>query len=91
MPHKILNEDWSAYENYKIEVKKNHLKIHFNEAWEVGYLSTLISKHFPHKSGEEVLEAIYSCSKTMAHPAPRKKFIECVVKKLDQGVSSSEK
>lgn len=81
---KILNEDWSEYDNRK----KKHQDSKFfacTEDWEVRYLMEKISKHFPQFSTDQIKKAIADCCATVKAPHPRKEFVECVMNKLNVG------
>lgn len=81
MPQRILNEDWSDYDNKK---KKGVDSRFFSceENWEVDYLVDKIRKHEPYKTRDAILSAIRSCCKDIPAPRPRDKFVRCVMNKL---------
>jgi hypothetical protein len=81
MPDKILNEDWSDYDNKK---KKREDRFFFScdESWEVDYLVGKIRKIYPSKTETAVRAAIASCCKEVSAPRPRDKFVRCVMGKL---------
>jgi len=76
MPDKILNDNWSEYDNKK---KKWEDRFFFSceESWEVDYLVSKISKIYPLKSEVAIRSAISSCCKEI--PAPRPEENLCVV------------
>ncbi|MEB0263389.1 MULTISPECIES: hypothetical protein [unclassified Mucilaginibacter] len=78
---KVLNEDWSEYDNRK---KKWEDRLFFSceESWEVDYLVRQMKKHFPYTSEQTIRNAIASCCQTVKAPRPRKEFVECVSSKL---------
>lgn len=81
MPDKILNENWSDYDNKK---KKWEDRSFFSceESWEVDYLVSKIRKIYPSKSESAVRAAITSCCKEISAPRPREKYVRCVMSKL---------
>lgn len=86
--NKILQEDWSEYDNKK----KKHTDANFfacTESWEVDYLLGKIIKHFPQFSKERVKKAIEDCCATVKAPHPRKEFVQCVMSKLKTDVPSN--
>ena len=44
MPHPILLEDWSSYDNRKIKGEKDASKFSCTERWEVEYLADKLKK-----------------------------------------------
>lgn len=80
MPQRVLNEDWSEYDNRK---KKWQDRFFFSceESWEVDYLVKQIRKH-KSSSEQQIRNAISSCCKIVPAPRPRKAFVECVMSKL---------
>jgi hypothetical protein len=77
MPHRILNEDWSDYDNRKkIE---DRLFFSCEEAWEVDYLLDKIRKYVPHKTDAEIRQAILSCCTEIPAPRPRNTFVTCLM------------
>lgn len=81
MPNRILNEDWSDYDNKK---KKYEDRFFFScdEDWEIDYLLKKIKRHLPQKTDADIRNAINSCCKEIAAPRHRKTFVECVMRKL---------
>lgn len=82
MPHQVLNEDWSEYDNRKIRDGRDRSKVSCEEIWEVNYLVSKLKKHFPYKTETAIREAIQSCCQTVPAPRPREKFVDCVTNKL---------
>jgi hypothetical protein len=81
MPVRILNEDWSEYDNRK----KRYVDRFFfscEEPWEVSYLIGKIKKIYPAKSEASIRAAIESCCREIPAPRPRDKFVHCVMSKL---------
>lgn len=81
MPQRILNEDWSEYDNKK----KKGVDARFfscEESWEVDYLVNKIRKHEPNKSRDAILVAIRSCCIEIPAPRPRERFVRCVMGRL---------
>jgi hypothetical protein len=56
-----------------------------NQPHEYEYFKSTIKEAFPHKTDEEISEAILSCRKAIAPSEGRKKLTECVHKKLGGG------
>ena len=81
MPNRILNEDWSEYDNKK-KKKEDRLFFSCEEQWEVDYLVKKIRKHEPYKTDDAIKRAIASCCKEIPAPRPRDKFVRCVMSKL---------
>jgi hypothetical protein len=82
--NKILNEDWSEYDDRK----KKHTDANFfacTEDWEVKYLIQKISKNFPQFSTDQIKKTISDCCETTKAPHPRKAFVDCVMSKLNVG------
>lgn len=81
MPEKILNENWSDYDNKK----KRYIDRFFfacEETWEVDYLVSKIRKNYPSKSESAIRAAIASCCREVSAPRPRDKFVRCVMSKI---------
>jgi hypothetical protein len=81
MAHRILNEDWTDYDNRK-KKKEDSLYFSCEEAWEVDYLINKIKKHWPYKTESAIREAISTCCRSVPAPRPRDVFVRCVVSKL---------
>ena len=79
---KILNENWSEYDDKKIRDKRDRRYFACDETWEVDYLIKKIKKYFPFHNDTQILNAIKSCCKTVSAPRPRAEFIKCVIGKL---------
>ena len=81
MPTKVLNEDWSEYDNKK---KKYEDRFFFSceESWEVDYLVKTIRKAHPQFSEQLIRSAISHCCQTVSAPRPRDKFVTCVMNRL---------
>ena len=81
MPEKILNDNWSDYDNKK---KRWEDRFFFSceESWEVEYLVSKIKRIYPSKSEAAIRAAISSCCKEIAGNKPREKFVRCVMGKL---------
>jgi hypothetical protein len=81
MPQKVLNEDWSEYDNRK----KRYTDSKFfscTESWEVDYLVRKITKVYPAYSESIVRAAIGSCCAMTSPNHPRPAFVECVMNRL---------
>jgi hypothetical protein len=81
MPHAVLLEDWSDYDNRK-KKKEDRLFVSCEESWEVDYLVGKFRKHFPYKTEVAIRQAIASCCREIPAPRPRDRFVNCVVSKL---------
>ena len=81
MPQKVLNEDWSDYDNKK-KKKEDALFFSCEESWERDYLKLKIRKVYPQYSEAEITAAISACCLEVKAPRPRKAFVECVMKRL---------
>jgi len=82
MPHAVLNEDWSEYDDRKKRGNVDRSKFSCEESWEVDYLVRKLKSHFPKKTETEIRAAISSCCKQVPAPRPREKFVDCVTEKL---------
>ena len=83
--HKVLQEDWSEYD----DKKKKHADARdfaCTEEWEVDYLVKKIKKHFSQFSDEQIRKAIKECCASTKPPHPRNTFVECVVNRLNATV-----
>lgn len=80
MPHRVLNEDWSDYDNRK---KKGVDSYFFSctESWEEDYLVKKIQKHYALPEAK-IRSAIKECCNTVPGNKPRDKFVQCVMSKL---------
>jgi hypothetical protein len=82
MPQKVLNEDWSDYDNRKIRDLRDAKDFACTESWEVDYLVSKIRKVYPTYNENTIRNAISSCCRTVGAPHPRKAFVECVMQRL---------
>ena len=80
MPHKILQEDWSEYDNKKLRHQDGFF-FACSEKWEVDYLVNKAKKHTT-KTEVQIRAAIASCCESISGNKPRDKFVECVMAKL---------
>lgn len=84
MPQKLLNEDWSDYDNRK----KKHIDANYfscEEPWEREYLTRKIRENYPQYSEATIIAAIGACCIEVHAPRPRKTFVECVMRRLRRG------
>jgi hypothetical protein len=81
MPHKILSEDWSDYDNKK-KKKEDALFFSCEESWEREYLIQKTRKVYPQYSEAVITKAIDACCLEVRAPRPRKTFVECVMRRL---------
>lgn len=79
---KILNENWSDYDDKKIRDNRDRRYFACEETWEVDYLIKKIKKCFPFHNDTQILNAIKSCCNTVSAPRPRTEFVKCVIEKL---------
>lgn len=79
---KILNEDWSEYDDRKKRGGSDRNDFACSESWEKDYLIAKIQKHYPHFTREQIKTAIVQCCESTRAPRPRNKFIECVISRL---------
>jgi hypothetical protein len=84
---RILEEDWTDYDNRKIRDGRDGRYFACTESWEVDYLKGKIKKHHPYLSESDILEAIRACCRTIGSPHPRSSFVECVVRRLGVSVA----
>ena len=82
MPARVLNEDWSDYDNRKIRDRRDSKDFSCTESWEVNYLLGKIRKVYPVYSEETIRNAIKACCQSVGAPHPRRSFVECVMKRL---------
>jgi hypothetical protein len=82
MPNRILNEDWTDYDNKKIRDSRDARFFSCEERWEVEYLLSKIRKHLPGKTEDQIKEAIAHCCRTIHGNKPRKEFVACVMGRL---------
>jgi hypothetical protein len=82
MPQRVLNEDWSDYDNRKIRGKKDSAFFSCEESWEVEYLVAKIQKYKPLKTQSEIKAAIAYCCNSIPGNKPRNAFVECVMGRL---------
>ncbi|MCW3105730.1 MAG: hypothetical protein JWQ09_236 [Segetibacter sp.] len=81
MPQRVLNENWSDYDDRK----KRHADARFfscEEAWERDYLIKKIRKVYPQYGEALIQAAISACCLEVRAPRPRKTFVECVIRRL---------
>jgi len=83
MPHRVLNEDWSNYDNRKIRDSRDSRFFSCEEQWEVDYLLEKVHRHLTHKTEAEIKDAILKCCKIIKTPRPRSEFVKCVFDRLD--------
>ena len=81
MPHRVLNEDWSDYDNKKIRDNRDARFFSCEESWEVEYLLKKISRYVS-KADWQIRQAISECCKSISGNKPRKALVECVMAKL---------
>jgi hypothetical protein len=79
MPHPVLLEEWTAYDNRKIKDEKDKSKFSCSERWEVEYLADKLKKYYPLKTRQSIMQAISHCCSKITAPHAREKFVECVI------------
>jgi hypothetical protein len=79
---KILEDDWSEYDNKKIRGRQDAKDFACTEPWEVEYLLKKIKKHHPELTETAIKLAIEACCRALPAPHPRQPFVECVAKRL---------
>lgn len=82
MSLKVLNEDWSDYDNRKIRDRRDTRFFAFTENWELDYLIRKYKKAHPYLTEAAIKTAISECSVKTAAPLPREQFIQCVSERL---------
>jgi hypothetical protein len=81
MPQRVLNEDWSDYDDRK----KRHTDARYfscEESWEREYLVRKVRKIYPQYSEIAINAAIAACCSEVPAPRPRVRFVECVMRRL---------
>jgi hypothetical protein len=82
MLQKLLESDWSDYDNKK----KKHIDRDFfscTEEWETQYLIKKIKEFFQGYSEVNIRKAITACCIKLKAPHPKKEFIQCVLARLN--------
>lgn len=82
MPEKVLNEDWSDYDNRKIRDNRDARFFFCEEQWERDYLIRKIQKFYPWYTKTMIDRAINQCCQSIMALRPREKFVQCVVQRL---------
>jgi hypothetical protein len=82
MPQKVLNEDWSAYDDRKIRDKRDSKDFACSESWEVDHLINVTRKAYPLYSESQIKSAIGFCCAKVGSPHPRNEFVACVMNRL---------
>ncbi|MGN6569030.1 MAG: hypothetical protein ACTHJ0_13805 [Flavipsychrobacter sp.] len=81
MPHAILNEPWSEYDDRKIKDGRDRNKFSCTEEWEKEYLINKISRIYPNYSRAQIRTAIEYCC-TYTTDRQREPFVRCVMQRL---------
>ena len=79
--HKILNEDWSDYDNKKKKSSDRNF-VSCEKSWERQYIKEKIKKHYSQFSDLDILAAITHCCVVVHAPRPRERFVALVFKRL---------
>jgi len=82
MPDKILNEDWSDYDNKKIIGKADRNKFSCTENWEVNYLIDKIHSAHPNYTKQKIQTAIRMACMASKSPHPREMFVSRIMEFL---------
>lgn len=82
MAEKVLNEDWSDYDNRKIRDNRDARFFSCEEQWERDYLVKKIQKFYPWYTKTMIDKAINLCCQSIMAPRPREKFVQCVMQRL---------
>ncbi len=81
MPHLVLAEDWSDYDNRKIRDGRDRNRFSCEENWEVEYLIGKVTKVYPQYSRDQVRTAITRCCNSGVDRM-RDAFVRCVMERL---------
>jgi len=81
MPQRLLDENWSDYENKK---RRGTDPFFFSceDEWEMVYLLNKVRKYFPFETDTTIRRAIESTCREIPRPRPRDKFVTTVFSKL---------
>lgn len=79
---KILEDDWSDYDNLKVIDVRDRNLFSCTEVWEVDYLRNKIKKHHSELSTQNINKAIQLCCSIYRGQNKREEFIEAVFKLL---------
>jgi len=82
MPAKVLNDDWSDYDDRKIRDRRDAKDFACTESWEVDYLIRKIQKNYPAYTEMQIRAAISACCTSLRSPHPRIGFVQCVMARL---------
>jgi len=81
MSEKVLNEDWSDYDDRKIRDSRDAKYFACDESWEREYLIKKIRSVYNYER-DTIAKAIDKCCESVPAPRPRKQFVECVMRRL---------
>jgi len=82
MPDKILNDDWTDYNQRKALNKQKINEFSCNAVWELDYLVKKITTIYPKYSEAEIRNTIGSCCRAIPAPHLRDFFVSCVMSAL---------
>jgi hypothetical protein len=82
MSLKVLNDDWSDYDNRKIRDRRDARYFAFTENWELDYLVRKYKKAHPYLTEATIKTAISECCVKTPVQRPREQFIQCVSERL---------
>ncbi len=79
---KILNENWSDYDDRKMKSGSDSQNFAVTEEWEISYLVNKLVRYYPFIQQATIRTAIQLCASSTPPPHPRNEFIECVANRL---------
>ena len=83
MPSKVLNKDWSDYNDMKGRGRHDVNNFDCSEAWEVDYLVEKIKQSYPVYKEVAIKRAIVYCCNKLGSSTPRENFITGVLRRLN--------
>jgi hypothetical protein len=81
---KILKQEWNEYDDRKLKDNRDRSKFACEEPWEVNYLVNKIKKTYHDYTEPEIRVAITECCLIIRAPHPRKDFVDCVMRRLEE-------
>jgi hypothetical protein len=79
MANNILADNWSDYDNLKLQGNPDTHFFSCEEQWERDYLRDKIHRIYPEFGIQQIESAIALCCKSTPPPRPRNPFVECVM------------
>lgn len=83
---KILSEDWTEYDDKKLKGQRDANFFACSEIWEIEYLKKKIKKYYPALTDNVMMSAIKDCCLSVPAPHPRRVFVDCVVRKIEETI-----